>query len=74
LLKEPLELPSYLFGLLAVGERTPQELGLHPIQSWEISVICQNVTDKEAITQLSDLTGWVIRKLRAHTFMNERKR
>ena len=60
---------SSLFGLLAVGQGTPQELGLHPIHSWEMSAIHQNITEREVTTQLLALTGWFITEMRIHIFM-----
>lgn len=40
---------GYLFGLLDIGTRTPQELGLHLIHSWEMSATHQNVTERQAL-------------------------
>lgn len=64
-----LEMPRSLFGLSAVGQGIPQELGLHPTHSWEVSTIHQKGPEKEAITQLLALAGWFANKTRIHTSM-----
>lgn len=44
-----MELSGYLFGLLGIRTRTPQELGLHPVHSWEMSATHQNVTERDSV-------------------------